>query len=70
MSLEDNVDEALIKSLPQNLKDAIDGLLRENVPPDKILAFVAGKTGGPTAVRGGATYLAVQAYLKTKGGST
>lgn len=59
-------DDALIGGMPPGLKAAIDDAIDKGTPPAEILRRVREQTGGPTASRGGLTYLAVEAYIERR----
>lgn len=62
------VDRVLIDGLRPALKDALAKQLAAGEPPQQILARVRRVTGGPRALRGGLTYLAVVAFLVQRTG--
>jgi hypothetical protein len=68
-SLEAACGAALVAGLRPWLKAALDAALAQGATRRQLLARVRRLTGGPRARAGGLTYLAVEAYLRTGGGS-
>jgi hypothetical protein len=62
-NLQRAVDCLLISELSTGLKRTLDEMLRDGRSKAEILEEVHVMTGGPAAVHGGLTYMAIEAYL-------